>query len=36
MKIKDTVHFQWYKTLFVVVILAICLIGSIRYTNADF
>ncbi|MBQ9263840.1 MAG: phosphonate ABC transporter, permease protein PhnE [Clostridia bacterium] len=36
MKIKDTVHFQWYKSLFVVVILALCLFGSIWYTNADF
>ncbi|MBR1585525.1 MAG: phosphonate ABC transporter, permease protein PhnE [Clostridia bacterium] len=36
MKIKDTVHFQWYKSLFVAVILALCLIGSIQYTNADF
>lgn len=36
MKIRDTVHFQWYKTLFVVVILGICLFGSIIYTGADF
>ena len=36
MKIKDTVHFQWYKSLFVVFILAVCLISSIQYTNADF
>ena len=36
MKIKDTVHFQWYKTLFVVALLALCLFGSIRYTQADF
>ena len=36
MKIKDTVHFHWYRTLFVVVLLLLCLGTSIRYTNADF
>lgn len=36
MKIRDTVHFQWYKTLFVVLILGVCLYSSIRYTQADF
>ena len=36
MKIRDTVHFQWYKTLFVVVLLGLCLVASDRYTQADF
>lgn len=36
MKLKDTVHFHWYKTLFVVFILAVCLIASISSTKADF
>ena len=36
MKIRDTVHFQWYKSLFVAVILGLCLYTSIRATNADF
>ena len=36
MKIKDTVHFQWYKTLFTLLILGLCLYGSILYTRADF
>ncbi|MBQ8092666.1 MAG: phosphonate ABC transporter, permease protein PhnE [Clostridia bacterium] len=36
MKIKDTVHFQWYKTLFIVILLALCLFGSIYSTHADF
>ena len=36
MRVKDTVHFRWYKNLFIVVLLALCLISSIRYTDADF
>lgn len=36
MKIKDTVHFQWYKSLLTALILGVCLYGSIRYTRADF
>lgn len=36
MKIKDTVHFQWYKHLFILFIIMICLMGSIHVTNASF
>jgi len=36
MKIKDTVHFQWYKNLFIVFIIAVCLIGSASVTDASF
>lgn len=36
MKIKDTVHFAWYKNLFLVVTLAFCLTASIIYSGADF
>ena len=36
MKIRDTVHFDWYKTLFVVLTILVCLISCIYYTKADF
>jgi len=36
MKIKDTIYFNWYKQLFIVVLLVILLLGSIQITNADF
>ena len=36
MKIRDTVHFQWYRHLFVVFILGVCLWGSVQCTEADF
>lgn len=36
MQIKDTVHFNWYKHLFIVVILLACLQRSILLTGADF
>lgn len=36
MKLKDTIHFLWYKHLFVWIIIVICLIGSIQITNASF
>lgn len=36
MKIKDTVHFDWYKHLFLLFLLAICLWGSAWITGADF
>ncbi len=36
MKIRDTVHFQWYKTLLTALLLGLCLFTSIRATNADF
>ena len=36
MKLKDTVHFQWYKHLFVVLLLGICLYASVVGTGADF
>lgn len=36
MRIKDTVHFQWYKNLLIVLLLVLCLVSSILYTDADF
>ena len=36
MRLKDTVHFNWYKNLFVIFIIFICLMGSVKITNADF
>lgn len=36
MKIKDTVHFQWYKSFFIVVIIAICFFASSSLTEASF
>ncbi|MBO0448102.1 phosphonate ABC transporter, permease protein PhnE [Enterococcus sp. MJM12] len=36
MQIKDTVHFNWYKHLFVIIVLLLCLQGSILLTDANF
>ena len=36
MKIKDTIHFQWYKTLFLVFVIAVCFFGSASVTEASF
>jgi phosphonate transport system permease protein len=36
MRLKDTIHFNWYKHLFIVFILALCLMGSTTVTKADF
>lgn len=36
MKIKDTVHFQWYKNLFVVFVIAVCFFSSAYVTDASF
>ncbi len=36
MQIKDTVHFNWYKHLFVVVVLLVCFQSSVVLTGADF
>lgn len=36
MKIKDTVHFNWYKHLFLVALLAVCIGTSVYVTDADF
>lgn len=36
MRLKDTIHFNWYKHLFIIFILAICLLGSTWVTNANF
>lgn len=36
MKIKDTVHFQWYKSVFVVFVIAVCFFGSASMTDASF
>ena len=35
MKIKDTVHFQWYKHLFVVFVIAVLFFGSSALTGAS-
>ncbi len=36
MKIKDTVHFNWYKKLFVVVLIVLCFSTASNATGADF
>lgn len=36
MQIKDTVHFQWYKSAFVVFVIAVCFIGSAMNIEATF
>lgn len=36
MKIKDTIHFLWYKKLFILFIIFICIKSSIAVTGADF
>ncbi len=36
MKIKDTVHFNWYKHLFIVLLLLVCVLASVNVTDADF
>lgn len=36
MKIKDTVHFQWYKSVFIVFVIAVCFFGSAVMTEASF
>lgn len=36
MKLNDTVHFNWYKHLFIVFILLVCVLGSTLITEADF
>lgn len=36
MKIKDTVHFQWYKSFFVCLIITILFFGSASLTDASF
>lgn len=36
MKIKDTVHFQWYKSFFIVLIIGICFFSSATLTDASF
>lgn len=36
MKIKDTIHFLWYKKLFILFIIFICIESSIAVTGADF
>lgn len=35
MKIKDTVHFQWYKSLFIVFVIAVCFLSSAKLTGAS-
>ncbi len=36
MRIKDTIHFNWYKHLFLLFLLSIYVVGSIYVTEADF
>ena len=36
MKIKDTVHFQWYKSFFVVVLIIVLFTASSSLTEASF
>lgn len=36
MRIKDTVYFDWYKHLFILFLLVVCLAGSVWITGADF
>lgn len=36
MKVKDTVHFNWYKNALIIVFLILCFFGSVRLTDADF
>ncbi|MGM0214528.1 phosphonate ABC transporter, permease protein PhnE [Enterococcus sp. AZ109] len=36
MKLKETVHFKWYKHLLILVFLLVCFQGSARITSADF
>ncbi len=36
MKISETVHFDWYKNLFVVLVLVACVVASATVTDADF
>lgn len=36
MKISETVHFDWYKNLFVVLVLVACVVASAAVTDADF
>lgn len=35
MKLKDTVHFQWYKHVFIVFVIAVLLLGSASVTGAS-
>lgn len=36
MKLKDTIHFNWYKHLFIVLVTGLCIVGSAAATGADF
>lgn len=36
MRLKDTIHFNWYKHLFIVLVTGLCIVGSARATGADF
>lgn len=36
MKLKDTIHFNWYKQVLMLLLLVICLYGSIQVTEANF
>ena len=36
MKIKDTIHFNWYKHLFILLVIGVCIFAGISVTEADF
>ena len=35
MKLKDTIHFNWYKHLFIVLVIGLCVAASAGVTEAD-
>ena len=35
MKLKDTIHFNWYKHLFIVLVIGLCVTASAAVTEAD-
>lgn len=35
MRLKDTIHFNWYKHLFIVLVIGVCAVGSAQITEAD-
>ena len=35
MKLKDTIHFNWYKHLFIALVIGLCVAASAAVTEAD-
>ena len=35
MKLKDTIHFNWYKHLFIVLVIGLCVAASAGVTEAE-